>query len=307
MVFESLDASADDPSGVSGAGGRGSGRARGLALRLVGLTVTVLLVGGAAVWAIGRTGRTSTPAAHTARLSPSSVVSPSLASCEWIPYHDSNAALKDVGTPPTAVPATGTAVMTITTNLGVIRIAMDPRTTPCTVANFVYLAGEHFFDHISCHRLLDVPNIGLLQCGDPTGTDTGGPTYQFPDEIRAPGPSMLLSGPLSSYRIVSPDAGLPSGDDYVELPSLAPPPEMTYPRGIVAMANQGPDTNGSQFFMVYRTGPLLAGSEQFGTIIEGLDILTKVAGGGDDGAYGDHGGGHPKTPLTFQTVTVQLG
>ncbi|GIH19908.1 peptidylprolyl isomerase [Rugosimonospora africana] len=303
MVPESSDAGAGDPSGESGRDTLGSGRARGFALRLVGLAAAILILAGAGVWAIERTRHTPAPAAHAARLLPSDAATPSLASCEWVPYHNPDADLTDVGTPPTAVPAAGTAVMTITTNLGVIRISMDPRITPCAVANFVYLAGKHFFDHSSCHRLLDVPNIGLLQCGDPTGSSTGGPMYQFPDEKRS-APVMLPSAPLMSYRLVSPDA---SDDPYVVMPSVAPPPETTYAPGVVAMANQGPDTNGSQFFMVYRASRLEDSYERFGTVTEGLDILTTVARGGDDGAYGQVGGGHPKVQLTFQTVTVHSG
>ncbi len=98
----------------------------------------------------------------------------------------------------------------VTTNKGVLTITLDPAYAPETVNNFVVLARYHFFDNTVCHRI--VPGF-VVQCGDPTGTGTGGPGYTFADE-------------------------LPDDGDYVI--------------GSVAMANSGPDTNtnGSQFFII---------------------------------------------------------
>jgi cyclophilin family peptidyl-prolyl cis-trans isomerase len=98
----------------------------------------------------------------------------------------------------------------VTTNKGVLTITLDPTYAPETVNNFVVLARYHFFDNTVCHRI--VPGF-VVQCGDPTGTGTGGPGYTFADE-------------------------LPADGDYVI--------------GSVAMANSGPDTNtnGSQFFII---------------------------------------------------------
>jgi peptidyl-prolyl cis-trans isomerase B (cyclophilin B) len=71
------------------------------------------------------------------------------------------------------------------------------------------------------------------------------------------------------------------------------------------MANGGPDSNGSQFFFVYKDSPLQAQYTLWGKIIKGLDIVKKVGEGGDDGAFAQQsGGGHPKTEIIFQTVTV---
>ena len=101
------------------------------------------------------------------------------------------------------------------------------------MASFRYLAGRHFFDGTRCHRLTTT-DIFVLQCGDPTATGQGGPTYQYDDE---------------------------------NLPPQSPGDTATtvYPRGTVAMANSGPDTNGSQFFIAYRDSTLQPHYTVFGT------------------------------------------
>jgi len=176
--------------------------------------------------------------------------------------------IKDVGTPPTDVPRSGFQVLTFTTNLGVIKVEMDLSKTPCTAANLSYLASKKFYDGSSCHRL--VPSIFALQCGDPSGTGSGGASYRFADE------------------------NLPTG----KLPA--------YHEGDVAMANTGqPGSNGSQFFFLWASSQLQADYSLFGRVIEGVDIVKKVGAGGDDGAFeAQAGGGHPKTKIVFKTVTA---
>jgi peptidyl-prolyl cis-trans isomerase B (cyclophilin B) len=174
---------------------------------------------------------------------------------------------KDVGTPPVSVPATGRSTMTIVTDLGTIRIELNRAATPCTVASFTHLAGKGYFDGTSCHRLT-TDGIFVVQCGDPSGTGRGGPSYRFPDE---------------------------------NLPAVVTP----YPRGNVAMANAGPGTNGSQFFLTYKDSPLPKDYTQFGTIVSGLEIVDRVADGGVDPAGANGAGdGKPKAPLKFTSVTV---
>jgi peptidyl-prolyl cis-trans isomerase B (cyclophilin B) len=156
----------------------------------------------------------------------------------------------------------------MSTNLGTIAIRIDLAKTPCTAASFTYLASKHYFDNSTCHRLV-TSGIYVLQCGDPTGTGSGGPGYAFDDEN--------LSGTTGGV----------------------------YPRGIVAMANAGPGTNGSQFFLVFKDSPLAPNYSPFGTITEGLSVVDRVAAGGDDGAYAQNaGGGHPNTRITIKSVAV---
>jgi peptidyl-prolyl cis-trans isomerase B (cyclophilin B) len=173
---------------------------------------------------------------------------------------------KAVGQPNfAAAPRTGVATMTIVTNQGELTISMDRAKTPCTVASFEHLAAKKFFDGTSCHRLVD-EGLFVLQCGDPVGDGTGGSDYQFADEN--------LAG-------------------------------ATYRRGVVAMANAGADTNGSQFFIVYRYSSLPPQYTVFGEVRTGMDVVDRVAAGGHDNAYAKiAGGGRPKLALTFRTVTV---
>jgi peptidyl-prolyl cis-trans isomerase B (cyclophilin B) len=188
-------------------------------------------------------------------------------SCTWQPA-TGNPDAKNVGTPPTSgIPRSGTRTMTITTNLGVVTVQLDAAATPCTAASFAYLGSRHFFDKTNCHRLVN-QGIFVLQCGDPTGTGGGGPTYQYADEN--------LAAAASGYK-----------------------------RGMVAMANAGPGTNGSQFFIVFKDSPLPNNYTPFGTVTKGLDVIDRVAAGGDDGAYAANaGGGHPKVTITIQSLTV---
>jgi peptidyl-prolyl cis-trans isomerase B (cyclophilin B) len=238
---------------------------------MIGAGVAVLLVIGAVIWIVAATGGSKKKAAAP---SPSASAGPG--PCRWQPRVDPSASpkpsppagMKDVGTPPASgEPRTGKEIMTITTSLGTIKVEMDLTKTPCTAASFSYLAGKKFFDGTKCHRL--VPAIGALQCGDPSGEGAGGPAYQFGDE------------------------NLPTGR------------RPAYPEGAVAMANGGAGTNGSQFFFLYKDSDLQADYTLFGKVVEGLDIIKKVAAAGDDGVYEPNpGGGHPKTPLVFTTVTV---
>jgi peptidyl-prolyl cis-trans isomerase B (cyclophilin B) len=210
-----------------------------------------------------------------ASASPSGPVSATPGPCRFHSVTDNNPNRKSVGVPEwNAESRSGTVTMTITTNLGVIEVRMDAAKTPCTIASFAFLAGQHFFDNSPCHRLVNQDAFGVLQCGDPTGTGQGGPAYQFADEN--------LSG-LPTHN---------GGHTY-------------YPRGMVAMANAGPNTNGSQFFIAFRDTDLPPDYTPFGQVTRGLDIVDQVALGGDDGAYASTaGGGHPKVKITIQSLTV---
>jgi peptidyl-prolyl cis-trans isomerase B (cyclophilin B) len=178
-----------------------------------------------------------------------------------------------MGKVPTA-PATVAGV--IATDRGAIPVELDNAKAPCTVNNFASLAAQGFFAGTPCHRLTTGSDLGVLQCGDPTGTGKGGPGYQFPNEY-----------PTNQYRLTDPAVKTP----------------VIYPRGTLAMANAGPGTNGSQFFLVYRDSQLPPTYTAFGTIAApGLTVLDQiaaagVAGGGDDGK--------PAAPVNITTVRVQ--
>ena len=176
-------------------------------------------------------------------------------------YKKSGAAAKPVtGLPPTGG-ARRAVTATLTANRGVIGLSLNSAKAPCTVGSFAFLAEQKYFDGTSCHRLT-TKGIFVLQCGDPTGTGSGGPGYSFADEN--------LTG-------------------------------ATYKAGTVAMANGGPGTNGSQFFLVYKDTQLPPSYTPFGTITKGLDVIVKVAAGGANSPKGD---GKPKLPVTISKVTV---
>jgi peptidyl-prolyl cis-trans isomerase B (cyclophilin B) len=176
--------------------------------------------------------------------------------------------VKDVGKPPADPPTSGFQVLTIETNLGKVEVEMDYSKTRCTANSMAHLASQGFYDNTSCHRL--VTDIFALQCGDPTGTGTGGATYRFDDE------------------------NLPTN----KLPA--------YHAGDVAMANTGqPGSNGTQFFFVYDTSSLQGNYSLWGRVISGLDIVKQVAAAGDNGEYAAQaGGGRPNQAFTFTKVTA---
>ncbi|NLE78044.1 MAG: peptidylprolyl isomerase [Rhodococcus sp.] len=163
------------------------------------------------------------------------------------------------------------------TTQGNIGLILDNAKSPCTVNSFLSLAGKGYFDNTPCHRLV-TSGLKVLQCGDPTGSGTGGPGYGFDNEF-----------PTDQY-------------DQSD-PALQQP--VTYPRGTIAMANSGqPGSNGSQFFLVYGDSQLPPQYTTFGTIDEtGLATIEKVAAAGDDGSMAA-GGGKPNLPIDITSVRM---
>lgn len=154
--------------------------------------------------------------------------------------------------------------ITFTTTCGDIVIALDER-APETVRSATFLAEQGFYDATACHRLT-TEGIYVLQCGDPAGDGTGGPGYVLPDE---------------------------------NLPAQG---QANYPAGTVAMANAGPGTAGSQFFLVYEDTTLPPAYTVLGTITQGLDIVQEIASvGTEDGATD----GRPRQPVVIEKATVQ--
>jgi peptidyl-prolyl cis-trans isomerase B (cyclophilin B) len=130
-------------------------------------------------------------------------------------------------------------VATIETDRGEIELELYPEHAPKTVNNFVFLAGEGFYDGVSFHRVID--NF-MIQGGDPTGTGRGGPGYRFEDELRG--------NPLK------------------------------HGTGAISMANAGPNTNGSQFFITHAPQPHLDGRHTvFGKVIKGQDVVNAIQQG----------------------------
>jgi peptidyl-prolyl cis-trans isomerase B (cyclophilin B) len=149
------------------------------------------------------------------------------------------------------------------TTQGVITVRMLTDKAPCTTFSFRFLATRGYFNQTHCHRLT-VQRIYVLQCGDPTGTGSGGPGYSFNDEN--------LAG-------------------------------ATYPAGTVAMANAGPNTNGSQFFFTWKDTTLRPNYTPFGTVVGGMDVLQKIAAAGDD-QQNNPGDGYPNRYTAFLFVQV---
>ncbi|MGW7418116.1 peptidylprolyl isomerase [Streptomyces sp. NPDC054863] len=156
--------------------------------------------------------------------------------------------------------------MKLQTTCGDVDLALDAKNAPRTVNSFNFLAGKGYFDHTKCHRLT-TQGIYVLQCGDPTAAGSGTPGYKLPDENLK-------------------DPKVKGG---------------TYPAGTVAMANAGPGTGGSQFFLVYKDSPLPANYTPFGTIEGGLDVLEKIAGAGESSGQGD---GAPNATVVIDKATV---
>lgn len=153
---------------------------------------------------------------------------------------------------------TGEAKVTLHMTAGDVEITMDRATAPCTVNSFVSLAQQGWLDETSCHRLLDYGSF-VLQCGDPTGTGTGGPGYVVPDELS---PNTTSLEKLDQENV-------------------------NYPPGTVAMANAGPGTGGSQWFIVWENSPFPPNYTVFGKVDEaGLEVVRGIAAQGVDAADG---------------------
>jgi cyclophilin family peptidyl-prolyl cis-trans isomerase len=165
--------------------------------------------------------------------------------------------------PPMCIDETKTYTAEIVTTQGAMTVELFTDKAPITVNSFVTLARYHYFDGVPCHRI--IPGF-VAQCGDPTGTGTGGPGYEFEDELPAQG----------EYEI-----------------------------GSLAMANAGPNTNGSQFFII--TGPdgaaLPPSYSLFGMVTDGLDTTVPAldAVGNPDPAAG---GVPPLEPVDIISVTI---
>jgi peptidyl-prolyl cis-trans isomerase B (cyclophilin B) len=167
-------------------------------------------------------------------------------------------AAKDVGKPPVKPAYSGAVEATLDTSVGEVTFELDGKKAPCTTNAIAYLAKKGYFDKTSCHRL----TTNVLQCGDPSGTGSGGPGFQYDNENTE---------------------------------------GAKYKKGVLAMANAGAGTNGSQFFIVYKDwDDLPADYTVFGKVTAGLDKIESVGKAGSEPA----GDGKPKKKVEINSVTI---
>jgi peptidyl-prolyl cis-trans isomerase B (cyclophilin B) len=246
-------------------------QARARRAKIIGTVVAVAVIaggGGALAFAMNNQGSPKEPASAGTTPQPGITAKPG--ECAYQPLQaQAGQQVKDVGKPPVK-PAKGAFKMTIDTSLGKIVASLDGSKAACTVNSFGYLAGKNFFDNTKCHRLVTT-GIKVLQCGDPSGTGTGGPAYGFANE---------------------------------NVPKAASSGQATYKRGVVAMAHSSaPNSNGSQFFIVYGNSPLPADYTIFGEITSGMDVVDSVAKAG--AAPADQSGNTaPKKKIEIKDLTV---
>jgi peptidyl-prolyl cis-trans isomerase B (cyclophilin B) len=244
---------------------------------VIGSAIAVVVIAGAAVWLVTAMKDDNKKKSPSASSSAAAVPAGSVA-CTWTPDSGGGGKVKDVGTPPATAVKSGTATLTMDTNLGKIVATLDKAKVPCTTASFEYLSSKKFWDNTKCHRLVNEKNFQVLQCGDPFATGKG---YRETDGQGGP-----------SYTMA--EENLPTDTNN------------PYPAGSIAMANTGqPGSTGSQFFICTANTQLPASYTLLGTITSGLDIAQKVVKAGDDGAFkSSAGGGHPKMELDIKTLTT---
>lgn len=168
-------------------------------------------------------------------------------------------------TPPEVKPPFKNRTFTFTTNCGDIVIQANGKGAPITVTALAALANGGFYNKTFCHRLV-TDEIYVLQCGDPTGTGRGGPNFTYRDE---------------------------------NLPQAV---EANYPAGTVAMANNGANTNGSQFFIVYEDTSMNPNYTIWGRVIKGLEIVKAIA---KEGVVDGTSVGMPKQMIAIERVRVR--
>lgn len=261
---------------------------RRMTIALSALGVIVVVGAGVALWAVDRGDDTATEAAsndtsgsemeYAALPDGRSEPLPETVSCSY--PADGREPSKPAEPPRTeGIRTTGEGntdiSVSVETSQGNIGLILHNDDSPCTVNSFLSLASQNFFDETACHRLTTSPSLQVLQCGDPSGSGSGGPGYQFANEF-----------PTDQFAADDPAAQEP----------------MTYPRGTLAMANAGPGTNGSQFFLVYGDSVLPPQYTVFGTIDEtGLATLDKIAAAGVAGGAAD---GAPALETTLTSVRM---
>lgn len=190
-------------------------------------------------------------------------------------YNETGDAARDVGMPETEnISTEGTVTIDLDTTAGPIGMELDRSVAPCTVNAFEHFVENDYFNDTVCHRLTTGEGLKVLQCGDPSGTGSGGPGFEFANEY-----------PTDEAE----DTNTP----------------VIYERGTIAMANAGPDTNGSQFFLNYGDGGLPPQYTYFGQIDdEGLATLDAVAEAGVNAEGGSMEDGAPNEEVKINSATI---
>ncbi|GAA1658007.1 peptidylprolyl isomerase [Fodinicola feengrottensis] len=171
---------------------------------------------------------------------PASAAAP-VVRCTFTPTPENPAARPVLRPTPYAL-TVGTVDVTFRFNYGPVTVRLNRAgAAPCAVHNMASLVLQHFYEHSQCWRLTNSARLGVLQCGDLVEVEKGGPGYKFPDEV--------------------------NGTE-------------TYPRGTIAMGNQGPGTNGSEFFIVHSFAHIPANYSVLGRVVSGMDTLDRIVAAG---------------------------
>ncbi|MFC0110831.1 peptidylprolyl isomerase [Kibdelosporangium aridum] len=186
--------------------------------------------------------------------------------CEFTPTPE-NPSPRPVMRPLPYALTIGTQKVTFKTNYGPIVIELNRAgAAPCAAHNMISLVAQRFYNKSQCWRLTNNARLGVLQCGDLIKAEVGGPGYKFADEVTG---------------------------------------KETYPRGTVAMGNQGPGTNGSEFFIVHSFANIAPKYSVFGKVVRGMDVLDRIVANGiidtDPAVPGD---GLPAKPVKIEKATV---